>query len=178
MQKDTKTRSTFQPVYFLGGCLAVFLIAASPSAHAADWTQFRGPNHDSTSPEKIMKQWPADGPRQLWKTPLADGFSSFTVSHGKVFSLVLRSIDSANQEVCVALNADTGKELWAVPLGIAKYDGGGDSGTSDNKGGDGPRSTPTIDGDKVYAFSARLVLCCLDAATGRTIWKRDLIARC
>ncbi len=176
MQKSAITRWGLQPAYCLATSLAIFFIANSSVIRAADWTQFRGPNHDSTSTEKILKQWPAEGPRQLWKAPLTDGFSSFTVSKGRAFSLVQRSIDGANQEVCVALNADSGKELWAVQLGIAKYDGGGDSGTSDNKGGDGPRSTPTIDGDKVYAFSARLVLHCLDAATGKVIWKRDLIA--
>ncbi len=176
MQNETKSFLTFHQVGFLSVWLAVLSIVDARSVRAADWSQFRGPNHDSTSPEKILKQWPAEGPRQLWKTPLTDGFSSFTVSHGRAFSLVQRSIDSANQEVCVALNADTGKELWAVPLGVAKYDGGGDSGTSDNKGGDGPRSTPTVDGEKVYAFSGRLVLYCLEAVTGKTIWKMDLIA--
>jgi len=176
MQKDTYSPSMFHSVHLLSGWLTLLLIVGTHPIQAADWTQFRGPNHDSTSTEKIQKQWPAGGPRQLWKAPLTDGFSSFTVSRGRAFTLVQRSIDGANQEVCVALNADTGKELWAVSLGIAKYDGGGDSGTSDNKGGDGPRSTPAIDGDRVYAFSCKLVLFCLESATGKTIWKRDLIA--
>src|SRR5258706_2707077 len=118
MQNDTKTLSKFQQVRLLSRCLAILLIADAVTGQAADWTQFRGPNHDSTSPEKILKQWPAEGPRQLWKTPLTDGFSSFTVSDGPAYSLVQRSIDSANQELCVALNADTGKELSAMPLSV------------------------------------------------------------
>ncbi len=152
------------------GCLL-----GATRAYGADWPQFRGPNHDGISSEKILKVWPANGPRELWKTPLTDGFSSFAVGGGKAFTLVARDVDGARQEVCVALDAGNGKELWAEPLGIAKYEGGGDSGTAENSGGDGPRSTPSYDGGRVYTMSARLVLKCLDAATGKAVWTRDLI---
>ena len=141
----------------------------------AEWAQFRGPNHDGVSSEKILKNWPANGPRELWKTPLTDGFSSFAIGGGKAFTLVTREVDGAKQEVCVALDAGTGKEAWAEPLGIAKYEGGGDSGTPDNGGGDGPRSTPSYDDGRVYTMSGRLVLKCMDAATGKVIWSKDLI---
>jgi outer membrane protein assembly factor BamB len=60
-------------------------------------------------------------------------------------------------------------------VGIAKYDGGGDSGTSDNQGGDGPRSTPAVADGKVFVFNAQLGLHCLDAASGKEIWRRDLL---
>ncbi len=156
--------------------IAAFLIGTlSPTVWGADWTQYRGPNHDGASGEKILKNWPANGPRELWKTPLKDGFSSFAVGGGKAFTLVKRSVDGAEQEVCVALDAKSGKEIWAAPLGIAKYEGGGDSGAPDNKGGDGPRSTPAFDDGHVYTLSARLVLKCLDAADGREIWSKDLV---
>jgi outer membrane protein assembly factor BamB len=62
-----------------------------------------------------------------------------------------------------------------MPLGIAKYDGGGDSGTFDNKGGDGPRSTPSYDNGKVYAYSSRMVLNCFNAADGKALWSVDMI---
>ena len=67
-----------------------------------------------------------------------------TVSQGRAYSLVLRSVEGADQEVCVAMDADTGKELWAAPLGTIKLNDGGQSGTPDNNGGDGPRSTPSV----------------------------------
>jgi outer membrane protein assembly factor BamB len=89
--------------------------------------------------------------------------------------LVLREKDGVQREHVVALDANTGKELWAAPLAIAKYDGGGDSGTPENKGGDGPRSTPTIDGGKVYVLDGKLNLFCFDAKSGEQKWTRDLI---
>src|SRR5258708_14329529 len=104
------------------------LLAGPLLAPAADWPEYRGPDHDGTSPERgLLKQWPAGGPRQLWKTPLTDGFSSFTVSGGKAFTLVQRIIDGVNREVCLALDADTGKEIWAYTPGLAKYDNGPNS---------------------------------------------------
>ncbi|MGD0815867.1 MAG: PQQ-binding-like beta-propeller repeat protein [Verrucomicrobiota bacterium] len=155
----------------------LFALAASAfpcRVPAVDWTQFRGPNHDGTSPEMIATQWPQSGLRQIWKAPLTDGFSALTVAGGKAFTLVLRPVDGADQEVCVALDANSGRELWAVPLGVAKYDGGGSKGAPGNDGGDGPRSTPTYDDGRVYTYSARMVLQCLDAGTGKQIWACDL----
>ena len=105
-----------------------------------------------------MKPWPATGPKVLWKAPAAGGFSSFSVAGGKAFTLVLREVEGASQETLLALDANTGKELWIAPLGFVKWDGGGDSGTNENKGGDGPRSTPTSDGARVYSLSSSLVL--------------------
>jgi outer membrane protein assembly factor BamB len=111
----------------------------------------------------------------VWKTSTPLGFSSFSVSQGRAFTLVQREQDGAKREVCLALDAQSGTPLWEQPIGVAKYDGGGDSGTSDNKGGDGPRSTPSVDGDSVYILSAHLVLACLDAATGEQRWSQDII---
>ena len=113
----------------------LFIASAGVMTHGGDWPQFRGPNHDGSSPEKILKTWPASGPRQIWKAPLTDGFSAMTVGDGKVFTLVAREIDSARQEACVGLDAATGRELWATALGIAKYDGGGDKGAPGNEKG-------------------------------------------
>ncbi len=148
--------------------------AISCMAAAADWPQFRGPNHDGTSRETILTAWPATGLRQIWKQPMTDGFSAITVGGGMAFTLEEREVNGAAQEVCVALDANSGRESWAAPLGIAKYDGGGDSGTPDNNGGDGPRSTPAYDSGKVYTYSARIDLKCMDAATGRQIWACDM----
>ena len=150
------------------------LCACATSVSAADWPQYRGPNHDGISTEKIAKSWPAEGPKVLWKTALTDGFSTLSVSQGKAFTLVQRTIDGATREVCIALNADTGKELWAAALSKAEYDGGGGDGAKDNNGGDGPRSTPVIFEGRVYVLSAFMTLYCLDAETGKEVWSNDI----
>ena len=135
--------------YFLPILLAG---AVGLSLHGADWPQYRGPNHDGTSPERVPLKWPDSGLRQIWKTPLRNGFSSITLGDGKAFTLVTRDFDGGDQETCLALDANTGKELWAVGLGVGSshYDGGGDQGVKGNDGGDGARSTPTFDDGKVY----------------------------
>lgn len=157
----------------LAGLLASGLLAGA--AGAADWTWYRGPLGTGHSPEKIAKAWPSGGPKVLWKVPSPGGFSSFAVGSGRAFCLELRPVAGADQETLVARDADTGRELWVQALGGIKVNDGGQSGTPDNKGGDGPRSTPAVDGKHVYTLSARLVLQCFDAATGQETWKHDLI---
>jgi outer membrane protein assembly factor BamB len=157
-------KNTLFPVLLAGAvCLP------SPGA---DWPQYRGPNHDGTTTEKIPVQWPAGGLKQVWKTPLQNGFSSFTLGGGKAYTLVTRNFEGGAQEACLALDAATGKELWAAPMGAgsAKYDGGGDSGARGNDGGDGARSTPTYDDGRVYAYSSQMTLKCFNAADGKQVW--------
>ena len=151
-------------------------LAGGTAGMAADWSQYRGAQTGGVSPETIRTDWPKDGPKCLWRVPTPAGLSSFVVGEGKVFTVVPRNVGGELAEVCVALDAATGKELWATPTGIAKYQGGGDSGTPDNKGGDGPRSTPAVSGGRVFVYSSTMVLHCLDAASGKVLWKKDIIA--
>jgi outer membrane protein assembly factor BamB len=152
------------------------LLALAATATAADWPAYRGPKSNGISEESgFATQWPAGGPKVVWKAATPNGFSSFTIAAGKAYTIVTRDVQGAPQETVVALDANTGKELWNYPIGIAKYDGGGNAGTKDNGGGDGARSTPTIDGGKVYAISADLAVVCLDAAKGTRLWARNLM---
>jgi hypothetical protein len=145
------------------------------SLQAADWPQYRGPQGDGTTAEKVAA-WPAGGPKVLWKVESPNGFSSFAVGGGKAFTIEGREVEGLKQEVLVARDAATGKEAWSAPIGVANYGhDGGNSGTPTNKGGDGPRSTPTIVGKSVVTMSAALVLQAFDTATGKEQWKRDLI---
>ncbi len=143
----------------------IVLVCATP-LFAAEWIQYRGPAHDGSSPERISKKWPNEGPRVIWKAPLGDSFGSFAVAGGKAFCFIQRPTDGQDKEVAIALDASSGKELWAVPLGEPTYD---------KQGGDGPRSTPTVDGNSVYFLGAHLKLSCLDTATGKIKWQRDLV---
>ncbi len=152
----------------------VVALFAGLSLNAADWSQYRGPNLDGSTAEKV--QWPAGGPKSLWKVPTPDGFGSFVVSDGKACTIVTRLQDGAPQETLVALDANTGRELWATSLAaVSKYGGGGDAGTPTNKGGDGARSTPAFDGDRVYTLNSRLSLTCFDAKSGKSLWSHDFL---
>jgi outer membrane protein assembly factor BamB len=140
-------------------CLALALSASVVCA--ADWTQYRGPKADGSTPETILKTWPQEGPKVLWKTALGDSFGSFAVGGGKAYVFMERK----GNEVCVAFDAGKGTELWFYDAGKTIFE---------NNGGAGPRSTPTLDGDKVYILGTYLQLACLNAAVGKEVWKHDL----
>ena len=144
------------------------------SGGAVEWPSYRGPAGNGVTSADLGKPWSGTGPRALWKVPATKGFSSITVSGGVAATLVTREDDGTPTEFAVAMDAATGKELWAKPLKLAKYQGGGDDGTGDNKGGDGPRSTPTVSDGRVYVYGANLDLWCFDAKTGRVLWQKDV----
>lgn len=152
------------------------LLAAASGVLAGDWPHYRGPHGDGISDETIAVKWPAEGPKQLWKVPTPTGFSSFVAAGGRVFTIVKRDIDGAPREVCLALDGLSGKELWAMATGVAKYQGGGDSGEEGNRGGDGPRTTPAATATRVFVYSSDMVLQGLDAATGKEVWHKDVPA--
>lgn len=165
----------------LGGVAvtAVLVQAALPpragTAAAADWPAFRGTNNGN-APELPVKDLAKVKLTKLWKVETPTGFSSFAVGGDKAFTIVKRDVDGNPSEVLVALDVRSGKEAWAKPLNILKYDGGGgDSGTPDNKGGDGPRSTPAVNDGKVYVIDAQLCVFCFDAKDGKEVWKHDVM---
>jgi outer membrane protein assembly factor BamB len=139
---------------------------------ADEWPQINGADQTRTAHEQIDL---AMSPEVVWSVPTDTGFSSFVVGNGKAFTVVRRTVGKADREVCVALDFSDGQEMWARPLGPAKYDGGGDAGVWDNRGGDGPRSTPAINEGKVYVLDAQLGLHCLVADSGEVVWSTDII---
>jgi outer membrane protein assembly factor BamB len=149
------------------------LALASFTANADDWTQYRGPNNDGSSSEKLPTKNFGKQPRALWKTdayPL--GFSSFVTEGNTAFTVCARG----GKEVLVAVNANNGKQLWSFNIGDTDYgNGGGNAGARNNSGGDGPRSTPSVVDGKVYATSANMGLYCLDAKSGKQLWSHDLL---
>ncbi len=167
--------SILQPMRRVTLVLAVLAVLPLAAAYAADWPQYRGADQTGISNETVNLAWPAAGPKVLWKVPTQNGFSSFAVAGGKAYIQVNREIGGEAREICVALDAATGKELWFADVGAGKYDSGGDTGAPDNKGGDGPRSTPTISDGLVYVSTQDLVLHCLDAQTGKPVWTKDLV---
>ncbi|HEV2845019.1 MAG TPA: PQQ-binding-like beta-propeller repeat protein, partial [Thermoanaerobaculia bacterium] len=130
---------------------------------ATDWPQFRGLHRDGISRETgLLKSWPAEGPRLLWKAPAGEGYSHMAVSRERLFTLY--GVDG--NEVAVAYDAATGRPAWITLLG-PKF--------INEQGGNGPRSTPTVDGDRVYILTPAGQLDALNATDGKKVWQRDLI---
>jgi outer membrane protein assembly factor BamB len=142
------------------------------STRAEDWPRWRGPHLDGILRETgLLKAWPADGPRRLWKAELSGGFSTVVVSDGRVFT----QTKEKNQEVVVCLNAATGEDIWRYRYQCdytahPTFTGGGRP-----QSRTGPRTTPAVDGDRVYTLGATGTLLCLEAQTGKKIWQQDLL---
>ena len=128
---------------------------------ADDWPQWRGLNRDGISKETgLLKAWPASGPKVVWTAPLGPGYSSIAISQGRIFTMA----SLGGSEVAICLDEATGKQLWSF-----RMDNNYESGQ-----GDGPRSTPTVDGNWVYVLGATGKLYALNAKDGKKIWFHDL----
>lgn len=141
-------------------CASVLLVTAS--LQAADWPQWRGPNRDSVVVDKNhpLDKLPND-PKVLWKIEAGPGQSSPVVSNGRL----VYTDATETEELAHCLDAATGKELWKMPVGprvVFSPDYGG-----------GPRCTPLIDGDRVYAQSGAGEFRCFSLADGKVIWKKS-----
>jgi len=144
--------------------LLVPLLGQSLSAAQADWPQWRGANRDGVSTETgLLQEWPAEGPRLLWKTTgLGGGFSGVSVAGQRIFTMG----EQADANHVLALNRADGKILWTTKLGQAGAPGWG--------GFAGPRATPTADGDLVFALGQYGEVICVNAADGKEVWRAHL----
>lgn len=128
-----------------------------------DWPQWRGPERDGISAEKgLLKQWPAAGPKQVWSiSNLGEGYGSLSIQDERIF------VQGTNRSASVvhSLNRADGKTVWSASLG-PKVDEGR---------GNGPRSTPTIDGDRIYVLTENGDLACLRAKDGSRVWSRNML---
>ena len=152
---------------------AAFSIALLLPASADDWNRYRGNAGDGKSSESIGNLDWSNGPKVLWKVPVNNGFSSFSIADGMAYTIVVKG----EHAYCLALDADTGDEVWTAKLcGVDYGHDGGNAGAPGNRGGDGPRSTPTISEGRVYVYDAEMVLHCFEAKQGSPIWKHDVVA--
>jgi outer membrane protein assembly factor BamB len=145
--------------------LGLILVVSCIVAPAADWPQWRGVNRDGKSAETgLLDSWPKDGPRLLWKAQdLGDGYSGPAIVGDRLYV----QGQQGGQQFVMAYNVDNGKQLWKTPAGKLFN---GDR-------GHGPRSTPTVDGARLYALSADGTLVCLETANGRLVWELNLVER-
>jgi outer membrane protein assembly factor BamB len=132
-------------------------------ACGADWPQWRGIHRDGISAETgLLESWPKGGPPLAWKiTGLGEGYSSAAIIAGQLFI----QGQQGNEEFVVALDAASGKPLWKAHTGIPFQE----------SRGYGPRGTPTIDGDRLYALAADGMLVCLETTTGKRLWGFNIV---
>jgi outer membrane protein assembly factor BamB len=138
------------------------LVVAATALHSApgDWPQWRGPSRTGVSTETgLLKEWPEGGPKLLWTAKgIGNGFASIAITGNRIFTTSDRG---GNQHV-VCINADDGTEVW---------------GTMIRKGGNGARSTPTLDGDRLYVLGTHGnqegEIVCLNTKDGSEVWRRD-----
>lgn len=137
--------------------------AAPAKAASAPWPFFYGPRLDGRyTGGPILTDWPAKGLEPLWRRPIGGGYASMTVAGGKVFTIEQRR----EQETAAAYDLATGKELW-VSQWPAFF--------KESMGGDGPRATPVYNEGRVYALGAEGEFRCLDASSGRTVWRVNIL---
>jgi outer membrane protein assembly factor BamB len=146
---------------------AVTLAPAGEDAfrpHPFDWPQFQGPGRDSHSKETgLLKSWPKGGPPLRWKArDMGEGFSSPSVAAGRLFTMGNRG----RNEYVICLGEKDGKQLWATRVGPVRSGGGGKP---------GPRCTPAVDGEMLYALGLNGDLLCLEVKTGKERWRKDLV---
>ena len=135
-------------------------VGAPVSSSPGEWPQWRGPERNGVSKDAgLLKQWPESGPPLVWRVSgLGSGFSSVAVTGGRIFT----TGDRGQDQYVVCLNAADGKEVWSTAIG---------------KPGNGARSTPTVDGELLYALSTRgqqeAEIVCLETATGKERWRKN-----
>lgn len=142
----------------LGGCLA---------SRADEWPQWFGPQRDGIWRETgILDKFPPGGPEVRWRAPLGTGYSGPAVAHGRVYVMDrLVSTNGPDLERVLCLDENEGKILWTQTY-PCKFSISFPA---------GPRSTPAVEGGKVYTFGAMGLLACWDAASGKQLWSHDVV---
>ena len=150
-------------VSFLAATLTGSALAA---ASASDWTQWRGPQRDGTSSERgLLKQWPSGGPKLLWQVnDIGDGYSTPTVVGRRIYLMSNRGMEN---EFVQALSTDDGRPVWTTRVGNV-------GNPNQNPPYAKARSTPTVDGDYIYALGSDGDLACLEARTGKIRWQKNV----
>ncbi len=135
---------------------------------AADWPQWLGPHRDSISEERGAGRM-LPQPIQVWTNSVGLGCSSVVISHGRAFTLGhKKSEDKRGTDAIYALEASTGKVIWRHSYDCLTC-------FTQDVPFDGPRSTPTVDGERLYTLSLEGHVFCLDTANGKILWSKRLV---
>jgi len=129
-----------------------------------DFPQFLGPTRSNAiNGNSLSRDWTAKPPRKLWSRPVGLGWGSFAV----VGDWAITQEQRGSTELTVCYDITTGQPRWEFSHPDTRF--------SEWQGGDGPRATPTIDAGRVYVMGATGLLDCLDGATGKAIWSRNVM---
>ncbi|NQT20769.1 MAG: PQQ-binding-like beta-propeller repeat protein, partial [Planctomycetes bacterium] len=141
----------------------VSIVCLSVHGFASDWPRFLGPSATGISTETgINKSWNEKPPKELWRLNLTDGgFAGPAAAGGKVFIIDHKGTN----DIVRALDLTTGEEAWAFTY---SEPGASNFGFA--------RSTPAVDNGKVYTLSRSGQLHCLNAADGKKIWSKNIVA--
>jgi len=143
--------------------ISLVLLSSPMAAQSNDWPQWGGPHRDFKSDVKgLAALWPEAGPRRLWKRDLGEGYSSFAVEDGRLYTMYQKG----EQETVTALDAASGGTLWEYSYQAPI--------TVDMTRAPGPRATPLVKGARIYTIGATGKLHCLDKRTGKLAWMYDL----
>jgi len=156
----TDLRSTKRAFTFCIGLLVAGMLLA------ANWPQWRGPKRDGVSKETgLLQEWPTEGPKLLWQvSDLGDGYSTPAVVGDRIYLVSNKGLEN---EFVQALDVASGKQVWETRIGNV--------GNPDQRPPyPGARSTPTIDGELLYALGSDGDLVCMDRATGRIRWQKHV----
>jgi outer membrane protein assembly factor BamB len=135
------------------------------SSTSPGWPCILGPNHNGVSEETgLADSWPENGPREVWRIEPGEGYSAPTISGGRL--ILHHRPKYKNRSVVECLDPATGQWYWRSSYETKYHD--------KMSIGDGPRSTPIIDGDRVYTLGAQGELLCLSLETGESIWGRSV----
>lgn len=140
----------------------ILLLFVVPAQTAGDWPQYMGPNRDGS----VADAGVFDGEislKQLWSQPLGSGFSGVVVSGDRLYAMHT----AGEMDALSCFEVTTGKRLWSHAYGPTFPKVGSSE--------PGPLSTPVLDGNHVYGVGAYGELFCLDAETGKLIWKRHIV---
>ena len=158
----TQLRNSIKWPVLIMTALAAF--ECGGNALAQDWLQWGGPGRNFISESKgLADSWPASGPRRLWDRTLGEGHSCILVEKGKLYTMYRKG----EQEVVVALEADSGKTIWEYAYDASTRG-------MDYSEGFGPHATPLISGDVLYAVGALGTFNALDKRTGKVLWSHEL----
>jgi outer membrane protein assembly factor BamB len=148
----------------LCGALAPAADGPDFQPHKFDWPQWQGPERNDISHETgLLKDWPKEGPKLLWKVQgCGAGFVTPSIAAGRIFSM--GNIDSTEYVSC--RTEKNGVELWKAEVGPVRSEGSGYP---------GPRCTPTVDGNRVYALGLNGDLVCLKVPDGQELWRKGLV---